>query len=81
VLSAGSFSLLPILQVASLSLLSQKAMPTFFIVTMTVEEEGRSTLECLVEPNVPVFACLNLAFPQASWDATQSAASVFWFFL
>jgi len=56
-------------------------MPKLFIVNMAVEKEGQSTPESLVDPNCPGFACLNLAFHQASWDNAQRFESTFWFFL
>jgi len=44
---------------------------------MVVDENGDSADEGSLETNCAVFACLNLAFPEASWDETQHAVCVF----
>jgi len=44
---------------------------------MAVDENGNSAAEGLIDPNCPVFARLNLEFPQASWtDARHAVSSV-----
>jgi len=44
---------------------------------MAVDEKGTSAAEGLIDPNCPVFARLNLEFPQASWtDARHAVSSV-----
>jgi len=35
---------------------------------MAVDEEGNSADEGSIDPSCPVFARLNLAFPEALWD-------------
>jgi len=42
---------------------------------MAVDENGNSAAEGPIDPNCPVFARLNLEFPQASWTDAQHAVS------
>jgi len=42
---------------------------------MAVDENGNTAAEGLIDPNCPVFARLNLEFPQASWTAARHAVS------
>jgi len=42
---------------------------------MAVEENGSSAAGGHIDPNCPVFAWLNLEFPQASWTDARHAVS------
>jgi len=42
---------------------------------MAVDENGNSSDERSLDPNCPVFARLNLEFPNASWDDAQLVVS------
>jgi len=55
--------------------LRTKVMPMFLIGVMAVDKNGNSADKGPLDPNCPVFASLNLAFPDPSWDDAQRAVS------
>jgi len=54
----------------------KEVMPTFVIGIMAVDENGNSAQGSL-DPNCPVFARLNLEFPNVFWTDAQRAVSDF----
>jgi len=50
-------------------------MSSFIIGIMGVDENGNSAAEGSLDPNCPLFARLNLEFPNASWNDAHRAVS------
>jgi len=55
----------------------KEVMPIFVIGIMAVAENGNSAAEGSLDLNCPVFARLNLEFPNASWTDAQYAVGDF----